>query len=332
MAVIFFTSTIAFAEKADPISRGANPISAGVLALLPAELHEAFHRELIDDRTVLTLTEEDLRDILGVTRLGPRRLILQFLEEQQKLEAEGRVAVASLRPRRVSTGQQGLEGASLWMKADDGRVVFGGAADAAIGRAGAGVVSTDGAFRLGSAADGVCSSSDAATAGTLRYNTAKDALQVCRADGEWASAGGGAADGALALGELPAAPDTTDEPLVGHLYARSGLVDFSSGSPLAAGLVGYWPLNEGGGGGSATCTSSLGHSGRALNPVGHACDGNWGNIWDVQDNGSYPGNWFKIQYQNAFVARAVEYKPGQLYFAEHFFRSNALHCTATHSC
>ena len=49
-------------------------------------------------------------------------------------------------------------------------------------------------FNALTAADDACTATDGADQGTLRYFADKDTLQVCNAEGEWKSAGGGVVD------------------------------------------------------------------------------------------------------------------------------------------
>ena len=91
---------------AEPFDERSHPISAGVLALLDEEGRAAFHRELLADRTVLSLTEQHLQNILGVARLGPRLLILQYLERQRS----GDRAVPKRRASTQQPAQQPPEG------------------------------------------------------------------------------------------------------------------------------------------------------------------------------------------------------------------------------
>ena len=52
-------------------------------------------------------------------------------------------------------------------------------------------------LQVGAAADDACSAANGDHQGTLRYFPGKDTLQVCNAEGEWKSAGGGVVDAGL---------------------------------------------------------------------------------------------------------------------------------------
>ena len=94
------------------------------------------------------------------------------------------------------------DASGLWLEDDESKVIFGGNADTDLARAGANVLATSGAFRVGDVDDGACA--EVGDAGTLRWNVADEGLQVCSGEeGGWKAAGGAVSDGSEAF--LPAA-------------------------------------------------------------------------------------------------------------------------------
>ena len=105
-------------------------------------------------------------------------------------------------PRRALQEQQGgdaqtagnVEHATLWLSDDSARVVMGESADTSFFRASAGVLSTDGAVRVGEAPDDKCTNEE--DLGTLRWFKDKEVLQVCGKAQQWRAAGGAVLDAA----------------------------------------------------------------------------------------------------------------------------------------
>ena len=106
-----------------------------------------------------------------------------------------------LAPRELSADDNGAQRralnadtATLWLEDNAAKVVLGTDADTSLYRAAPGVLSTAGAFQVGTATqEGVCS--EAADQGILRWFDEKAVLQVCNGE-EWKTAGGAVLDAA----------------------------------------------------------------------------------------------------------------------------------------
>ena len=176
-------STNAEAVEAFPTKTRSLTEAVLQLAGTPAsatQLRAAFAEQEIDDRSVMFLLEEDLIT-LGVTKMGPRKRILHFLVSQQQQHAALPPAMPEPRLLQQQSAPAGLDGTSIWVKADNGKVCFGAAADACLGRSGPGELTFHGGTVLAPrvAEGGAC---DATTTGALIYSADAKKLKVCDGD------------------------------------------------------------------------------------------------------------------------------------------------------
>ena len=133
----------------------------------------------------------------------------------------GRPARSGRHPRRELTAEAprslSTDSAAMWLEDDDGKIVIGANADTDLYRAAPGRLATSGAFQIGEG-DDLCSAAE--DAGSLRYNAAKQRLQVC--DGsEWKTAGGA---------KLEANDDACTPDIAGVTRFQEGAFSFCDGS------------------------------------------------------------------------------------------------------
>ena len=160
-------------------------------------------KELVQLKNEGHLTEEEYRQFVNRLLVEPPASTLLPYHESR--------AASSTPPRRetraLTQQSDALDGASAWFKADNARLVFGGAADCALQRQHPGdLVVPDCPLHAGAGlkvgANSGASCSTAAHGGFVRYNANDQKLELC--DGAaWGAVGGDAEPGQLAATPVP---------------------------------------------------------------------------------------------------------------------------------